>query len=122
MPVDDRAFQTALDALMLRVSVASTATVKTAGLAVQAAGMQHTPVLSGTLRRSWHTKSAGPYEVFVGPTVIYSRRISLGYKGPDSLGRTFKQAPNPYVSEAFTETLPKVRPIFLAAIGKAIQG
>ena len=122
MPVDSAATQAALTQMMERIAVASSAAVKTAALAVQAAGMKHTPVKSGTLRRSWRTESAGPFEVFVGPTMIYARRVALGFRGPDSLGRVYNQKGNPYVQDAFTETLPKIRPIFVAAIREAMEG
>lgn len=121
MPVDDAAFQAALTQMMERIAVASGAAVKTAALAVQAAGMRHTPVKSGTLRRSWRTESAGPYEVFVGPTMIYARRIELGYKGPDSLGRVYNQAPKPYVRPTYDEMLSKIRPFFISAISAALR-
>ena len=120
MPVDDAAFQAALTQMMERIAVASGAAVKTAALAVQAAGMQHTKAVSGTNRRSWRTEAKGPYAAFVGPTMIYSRRLELGFKGPDSLGRVYNQAPKPYVRPAFEEVLPRIRPLFVAAIREAI--
>lgn len=121
MSVDDAAFQAALDALMLRVSAASAVAVKTAALAVQAAGMARTPVLSGTLRRSWRMEEAGPYAAFVGPTMIYARRIELGFKGADSKGRVYNQAPDPYVRPTYEEMTPKIRPFFISAISAALR-
>ena len=121
MPVDDRAFQAALTQMMERIAVASGAAVKTAALAVQAAGMQHTKAVSGTNRRSWRTEAKGPYAAFVGPTMIYSRRLELGFKGPDSLGRVYNQAPKPYVRPTYDEMLPKIRPFFISAISAALR-
>jgi len=119
--VDDAAFQAALDALMLRVSAASAAAVKTAALAIQAAGMANTKVVSGTNRRSWRTESAGPYAAFVGPTMIYSRRLELGFEGADSLGRVYHQAPKPYVRPTYESMLPKIRPFFVTSISAALK-
>ena len=122
MPVDDAAFQAAFDALIVRIGAAGAVAVKTAALAVQASGMVRTPVQSGTLRRSWHTTSVGPYEANVGPTMIYARRIELGFEGPDSLGRVYHQAPKPYVRPAYDETFPQIRPFFVTSIAAAIRG
>ena len=121
MTVDDAAFQAALTQMMERIAVASSAAVKTAALAVQAAGMKRTKVVSGSLRRSWRTESQGPYAAFVGPTMIYARRVELGFFGPDSLGRVYKQPPRPYVRPAYDEMLPKIRPFFISAISAAIR-
>ena len=122
MPVDSAATQAAITQMMERIAVASSAAVKTAALAVQAAGMKHTKVVSGSLRRSWRTESQGPYAAFVGPTMIYARRIELGFEGPDSLGRVYHQAPKPYVRPAYDETFPQIRPFFVTSIAAAIRG
>ncbi len=126
MPVDDRATRAALDALVLRIEAAGAVAVRGAGLLVQGLGMARTPVLSGTLRRSWHTESVsapvGVYAVRVGPTMVYARRIELGFKGADSLGRVYDQAPDPYVRPALEEARPRMRAMVVAAISKAIRG
>jgi hypothetical protein len=126
MPVDDAATRAALDALMVRISAAGAVAVKKAGLAVQAAGMSLTKVLSGTLRRSWVTETVaasplGVYAVKVGPTMVYARRIELGFKGADSLGRVYNQAPSPYVKPAYDRTMPRIRPLVIAEIANAIR-
>lgn len=36
--------------------------------------------------------------VFLGYTAKYGARLHFGYTGPDSLGRTFNQAPRPWVT------------------------
>ncbi len=126
MPVDDRATQAALDALMTRVGAAGAVAVKSAGLLVQGLGQARTPVLSGTLRRSWHTESlpapTGTYAVRVGPTMVYARRIELGFKGADSLGRVYDQAPDPYVKPALEEARPRIRALVVTTIAKALRG
>jgi hypothetical protein len=66
-------------------------------------------------------EEAGPYAAFVGPTMIYARRIELGFSGPDSLGRVYHQAPRPYVRPVFEAVLPKIRPFFVTAISAALK-
>ena len=122
MSVDDAAFQAAVDALIARVHAAGAVAVKKATLAIQAAGMANTKVVSGSNRRSWRMEEAGPFAAFTGPTMVYSRRLELGFKGPDSLGRVYNQAPNPYVRPAYDSMLPQVRPFFIAAISGALRG
>jgi hypothetical protein len=126
MPVDDRATKAALDALMVRIGAAGAVAVKGAGLLVQGLGMARTPVLSGTLRRSWHTEPLpapmGVYAVRVGPTMVYARRIELGFKGADSLGRVYAQAPDPYVKPTLEEARPRIRALVVSTIAKAIRG
>lgn len=128
MPTDDAGFQAALDALLARVDAAAPAIALKAGLAIQAEGMALTHVQTGTLRRSWRTELAGGgdgvYAVRSGPTVIYGRRVELGYLPPltDSLGRQFPHAvPHPYVRPAIESSLPRVGAVirdgFAAVIG-----
>jgi hypothetical protein len=121
----DSELQAALDALMGRLNLASKAIVVKGALAMQTAGMGKTRVVSGTLRRSWHTEEIGAgaiYSARVGPTAIYARRIELGFRGTDSIGRHYNQAPKPYVKPAYTEALPKVEAYALAAFAAAIRG
>ncbi len=122
MPVDDARTMAALDALIARIGAAGAVAVKGAGLIIQAAGMKDTKVLSGTLRRSWKTTSVGMSAVFVGPTVIYARRIELGFKGTDSAGRTYDQAPSPYVKPALERSMPAVQAHIVSTIARAVTG
>ena len=121
MPVDDAGTLAALDALIVRIRAAEAAAVKGAALIVQSAGMEKTPVLSGTLRRSWKMESKG-LAAFVGPTMVYARRIELGFKGPDSLGRVYNQAPNPYVKPALDESLPAIQSYVSTTFARAVTG
>jgi hypothetical protein len=66
-------------------------------------------------------EEAGPYAAFVGPTMIYARRIELGFSGPDSLGRVYHQPPRPYVRPAYEEMLPRIRPFFVSSISAALK-
>ena len=122
MPVDDADFRAAFDALIGRVSAAAPIIVQKGALATQAAGMKRTRVVSGTLRRSWRTERVGAYAARVGPTMVYARRIELGFRGPDSLGRTYNQAPKPYVRPAYDEVLPTLRAFAKATLTAALRG
>ena len=128
MPVDDQATKAALDALMVRIEAAGAVGVKAAALLAQRIGLAKTPVKSGTLRRSWRTESLDPgvglgtYAARVGPTMVYARRIELGFRGPDKLGRVYDQAPHPYVQPALVEARPQMRGVVVSAISKAITG
>lgn len=126
MPVDDAAFKAALDAMAARVQASTPRLVGESLAMVQRAGQARTRVQSGTLRRSWRIE--GPVELDgvasgkVGPTMIYARRIELGFVGPDSLGRVFNQAARPYVKPAVLESIPQIRERWTRGLGKAIRG
>lgn len=125
MPADDAATQAALSALIGKITAAGAVAVKGGVLIIQQAGMGHTPVLSGTLRRSWKT-SDGPaspdiFSAFTGPTTVYGRRIELGFKGADSLGRVYNQAPKPYVRPAYLESLSAVKTFVAQTFRNAIH-
>ena len=74
------------------------------------------PVQTGTLRRgitqTAPSKKGESWSASVGPTVIYSRRIELGFKGPDALGRVYNQEANPYFVPAVDEVTPHLGEIF----------
>lgn len=116
----------ALGALIARMAAAGPIAMRQSVLAMQASGMAHSPVKKGTLRRSWKTEMVssglGVYAARVGPTVVYARRIELGFKGTDSAGRTYDQAPAPYVRPAYDETVPKIAAFIRAQFTKAITG
>ncbi len=64
-------------------------------------------VVTGTLRRSIRStpvvRLASGYMTSVGPTTEYGRRVELGFRGADSLGRTYNQPPYPYFGPAVAE-------------------
>ena len=127
MPASDSDLQAGLDALMGRINAACADATAKGALAMQAAGMAHTRVKSGSLRRSWRTQGLPPmpgvYSAEVGPTTVYARRIELGfYNMRDKLGRLYHQRPKPYVKPAYAETVPKVREYGVNAIAGAIRG
>lgn len=63
-------------------------------------------VVSGRLRKSIVITSQGPtgrwgWEATVAPTVVYARRIELGFSGTDSRGRNYNQPAYPYFGTAY---------------------
>lgn len=63
-------------------------------------------VVTGRLRNSITVIERGPagrfgWQAKVGPTVIYARRLELGFTGTDSLGRHYNQPPYPFMAPAF---------------------
>lgn len=128
--VDDRATKLALDAMVLRVAVAGAVISKRGALIVQrsAQGKLHTGygVISGTMRRSVHTRGPTPrgrgvYATRVGPSMIYARRFELGYTGPDSLGRVFAQVPRPFMAPAVRESRLKIAALAASEWRRAIS-
>lgn len=109
MPVDDSATKAALKMLAVKVKTAATQIVTEGVGIMKAEGMQRTPVKSGTLRRSWHSELRGENFAQIGPTMIYARRIELGFVGPDKLGRVYNQQGKPYVRPAYEAALPRIQ-------------
>ena len=48
--------------------------------------------------------SRGRWETTIGPKAAYGRRIELGFRGKDSLGRTYDQGPFPYMEPGLEES------------------
>jgi len=104
-------FVAALEAMDARVDAATGTAVRDGALIIQrqaqtnASGRPGPRVITGTLRRS--IRVDGPHrigtawEARVGPTVVYGRRVELGFDGTDSLGRTYHQPPYPYFAPAW---------------------
>jgi len=75
---------------------------------------------TGDYRRSWtYEMSTGPDQVtaIVGTNKPQARRLEFGFVGEDSLGRLYNQPPYPHVGPA----LEKIRPLFLAALGRELE-
>lgn len=126
-------FVAALRAAQERISVESRAAVVELASAVEAAAKQNASgrpgpnVVTGTLRRGIMTDPVAPWGVggwqtHVGPTVIYSRRIELGFRGADSRGRVFNQPPYPYFGPAWNTVAPRAQSIFAAHLQAALLG
>lgn len=73
-------------------------------------------VVSGSLRRSIRHDPIAPDGLtgaftLVGPTMIYGRRVELGFTGTDSKGRHYAQPPHEYFGSAVRDTEIEVRQI-----------
>ena len=53
----------------------------------------------------------------IGTKVDYARRIEFGFVGPDSLGRNYNQAAQPYLRPALDEN----EPVILKEIGAVLK-
>src|ERR1039458_4929206 len=73
--------------------------------------------VTGTLRRSIKVGGIakigiGTWQSQTGPTVIYGRRIELGFQGADSLGRVYNNQPLPYLKPGLDAARPKLAGLF----------
>lgn len=120
-------FSRALDDIVARANVATRAAVAEAAHLIEAEAKKRAPVETGTLRRSIRVEgpkaeSLAVYSARIGPTVIYGRRIELGFRGSDSLGRVYNQAGQPYLRPAFESVNDRLAEIFRRSWSKAIAG
>lgn len=91
--------------------------VRATAFYVEALAKNASPYMTGANRASIYTKtSAGANgtpgdagdilpnanigEAYVGPSMEYSARLEFGFVGVDALGRSYNQAPQPYLSPA----------------------
>jgi HK97 gp10 family phage protein len=110
-------FRDALEAVVVAVDETTKAAVASAAHLVQAAAMQRAPVATGTLRRSLHvegpkSEGAGAYSAQIGPSVIYARRVELGFSGPDALGRVYDQKAKPYLAPGLDSVQADIAALF----------
>jgi hypothetical protein len=108
--------------------------VMKAGLLVVAASQRHASgrpgpnVKSGSHRRSFHTEgpkdaSAGVVYSESGPSMIYSRRLDLGYMNmTDSLGRLYHQVPYPALAPGVKDATVPISNLAEAMFGAALGG
>lgn len=120
-------FDAALAAMVLRVEAEAARVATEAAHLIEAAAKQRAPVRTGTLRRSITSRSGFGREVgdvgySVAPTVVYARRIELGFEGPDSLGRIYHQQGNPYLKPAVHESIAPITGLFQRRMVAAIRG
>lgn len=99
---------------------------------VQAQAAANTPVITGNLKGSicWATKDEtggdseaidkpdDDYTVRIGSVVEYAARVELGFVGTDSLGRSYSQAPKPYLQPALESNKEQIIQIIQDAINK----
>lgn len=127
-------FEGSVDALIVRMMVATNTGLTEAGHVVEArtkmnaSGRPGPNVVSGTLRRSIHVEGPSNYgtdgrKVEIGPSVIYGRRVELGFTGADSLGRNYATPGFPYLAPALETLRTTLLPgIFQQAWAAAIAG
>lgn len=98
------------EAAIYRVSAALTAEARSgvaeAGALLERTAKSVAPVRTGTLRRGIIEGPVMPFgvagaQVKVGPTIIYSRRVELGFLGYDSIGRFYGPPRNPSMHPYF---------------------
>lgn len=92
-----------------------------------ASGRPGPNVVTGTLRRSITMGVVTPWGVRgwatrVGPTVIYGRRIELGFTGTDSRGRSYNQPAYPYFRPAMQTVAPRIAEIYQRHMRAALAG
>lgn len=127
-------FNAALDDLVARVDAASAAgIVKVAHLIeaqakANASGRPGPNVITGTLRRSIvldpesPVRSGDGWTISVGPSVLYGRRVELGFRGTDSIGRTFTGAGKyPYFTPAVESIIPRIADVMRDAWATAVE-
>lgn len=127
-------FIDAIKGVQERASVATKALVNDAAHAIEAqakmnaSGRPGPEVQTGTLRRSIHVVgpekiSATGWQAQVGPSVLYGRRVELGFSGTDSRGHSYDgSAKYPYLVPAY-ETIAAYFPgRWEQAMRKALLG
>lgn len=106
------------------VDAATRAAVAEAARQIQTKAQANAPHVSGALSNSIVVdgpRSTGQgYTAQVGPTAPYGRRIELGFNGTDSLGRSYNQAPEPFLRPAFDEA--SLADVFRKQWGGAVRG
>lgn len=89
-------------------------------------GGKYPNVVTGSLRRSIHVDSVkrisfGVWQSVTGPSMIYGRRIDLGFNGADSIGRIYHQPPYPYFTDGFEQAKDQLPGIFREAWAAALR-
>jgi hypothetical protein len=117
-------FRAALLERAVKASAASKEACRLAGHELEAlakrnaSGRPGPNVVSGALRREIRAapaeKVGDNWMVRVKVLVPYARRIELGFKGPDKLGRVYNQPPFPYVAPAYRAVKARFNEIYAA--------
>lgn len=101
------------------------AAVESGALVVQNDAKARAPYKTGTLRKSIHTQmgggSATSAEADVGTDVPYARRIEYGFEGTDERGRSYHQAPRPYLRPALDENADRIQREIGDALRQAVE-
>ncbi len=121
----------AAERVIARVSAEGRAAVAEAGAEMEklakqnASGRPGPNVITGTLRRSIRHSPVVPYGIAgwstdIGPSVVYGRRIELGFHGADSRGRPYNQGPFPYMAPAHASVVARLPAIYAAHMRAAL--
>lgn len=82
-------------------------------------------VRSGNLSRSIKVHTAklgyGKWTSATYPSAIYGRRVELGFRATDSIGRSYNQRPYPYMEPGFRKALPELRELRARLWAEAIK-
>lgn len=115
-----------MDSIQARIGPSVESAVGKIGLSIVGRSMALAPVKRGTLRRSIHME--GPVTTGLSayakvyPSVIYARRIELGFMNMrDSLGRLFHQPAHPYFAPGVESGLVSAPEVLAAAVAEAMQ-
>ena len=135
-------FERAIEVMIAKVDVAAREAVTKGGHLIEAKskeqfsgahakGQPHVGgnapnVVTGTARRSIHGDSIthigfGTWQSLTGPSVVYGRRLELGFNGVDALGRVYDTQGYPYMQPGFDEAKPELPRIFAEAWGAALR-
>jgi len=97
------------------------ALLKAGYLVERTAKIYQTPhVDTGRLRASIATRLV-PRNAQVGTNVVYARRIEFGFKGDDSLGRTYNQAAYPFLKPALKDKEMEIKMILHKGLTEFIK-
>ena len=117
-------FEAAIARAIEGVNVGAREAVKEAAAKLERTAKQNAPVVTGTLRRGIKTNPIRPFghgwQTEVGPTIIYSRRVELGFNGADSAGRIYAQRGHAYFTPAYERVVVEFAEIFQRNLTAAI--
>jgi len=88
-------------------------------------GMSRPHARSGKLRTSigvHEVSQVGPgrWMSKTGPTMVYGRRVELGFTGSDSRGRNYDQPAYPYMKPGFEKARPELEALYADECRKAM--
>ena len=106
--------QAALAAIKEACILVETTAKESIGLVTPPSPPGHAPAApTGTLKaRITHEIDVANMSGRVGTNLEYARRLELGFVGQDSLGRTYNQAPRPYLRPALFINEPIIKRMF----------
>jgi hypothetical protein len=125
------AFKAAMDRLIAAIDMAGREVVAKGGHIIEAHTKQNMSgdwpnVVSGNLRRSVQVRNVvhlgvGRWSSETAPATVYGRRIELGFKGTDSIGRSYNQAPRLPLTKGLEQSKPELIALHKAAMAMALK-